>query len=101
MQKNHVLYSVTTYSSQYNIPLSFVQELYDRGLIDLQKEAEEYYIFEDQLPQLEHFTRLHCDFDINVAGIEVVEDLLSRINELREQTRLLKSKVSLLRELNG
>lgn len=100
MQNHHIQYSITTYSSQYNVHPSFIQELYERGLIELQKEKEEFYIVEDQLSQLDHFTRLHCDFEINAAGIEVVEELLSKISDLQEKMRLLESKVSLLRDLD-
>ncbi|WP_447641086.1 MULTISPECIES: chaperone modulator CbpM [Chitinophagaceae] len=100
MQSNHIQFSITTYSSQYNIKPSFIQELYERGLIELKKEKEEYYVIEEQLAQLDHFTRLHCDFDINAAGIEVVEELLSKIEELKAKMRVLEAKVSLLRELD-
>ncbi len=100
MPNNHIQYSITTYSSQYDIKPSFIHDLYERGLIELQKEKEDFYIIEDQLAQLDHFTRLHCDFDINAAGIEVVEELLSRITQLQDKMRLLESKVSLLRDLD-
>lgn len=100
MQNSHILYSITTYSTHYNIEPSFIHELFERGLIELRKEKEEYYILEEQLSQLDHFTRLHNDFQINAAGIEVVEELLFKIEELRDKMRLLESKVSLLRDLD-
>ncbi len=100
MQYNPIQYSVTTYSSRYNIKPSFIQELYEMGLIELQKEKEEYYIIEDQLAQLDRFARLHRDLNINAAGMEVVEELLSRISDLKEKMRILESKVSLLRDID-
>lgn len=99
MNNTHIQYSIVTFSSQFHIQPSFVYELHNRGLIELQKEADEFYILEDQLDKLEHLTRLHCDFDINAAGLEVVEDLLSKMEEMQEKMRFLESKVSLLRDI--
>lgn len=97
---NTIQYSIVAYSAQYSIEPNFIKDLHERGLIELQKEAEELFIVEDQLEKMEHFTRLHCDFDINAAGIEVVEDLLSRIEILQEKMRILESKVSLVRDFD-
>lgn len=100
MNEKHIGYSITTFSDHYNIQISFVQELSDLGLIELGEKNGDQFVNEDQLPLLEHFIRLHQDFHINAAGIDVVEDLLGRINELQDKIRLLESKASLLKDWN-
>jgi|GEM_PF-1429789 len=100
MPNEPIQYAITAYAVQYNIDASFIRELHERGLIQLEKQQEEFYVVEEQLPQLDHFTRLHCDFEINAAGIEVVEELLSKIEYLQSQVRLLRSKATLLKDLD-
>ncbi|PZP48362.1 MAG: hypothetical protein DI598_10010 [Pseudopedobacter saltans] len=100
MSNTNLKYSIITYSAQYSIEPSFIQDLHNRGLIALSQQEKEFFILEEDLEKLDHFTRLHCDFEINAAGIEVVEDLLSRIEDLKTQMRLLESKVSLVRDLD-
>ena len=38
---------------------------------------------------------MHYDLDINLEGIEVINNLLSRVNNLQEELMLLKSKLKI------
>jgi len=51
------------------------------------------FLFE-QLPQLENFTRWHHELGINIEGIDVIHELLQRIEALQQQVHRLKGKIS-------
>lgn len=78
-------------SKYYNIDTSFIRVLNDRGLIDLEQTEESCYLSPDQLSLLEKYMHLHYDLEINMEGIEAISHLLSRIEHLQEELRLLRS----------
>jgi flagellar hook-associated protein FlgK len=51
------------------------------------------YIPAEELQKLEKFVRLHYDLDINLEGIETINHLLEKIDEMNKQILQLKNKV--------
>jgi hypothetical protein len=52
-------------------------------------ESEE-YITEEQLPRLEKYANLYYDLELNMQGLEIVENLLDKIQELKAEILVLK-----------
>ncbi|WCT14062.1 chaperone modulator CbpM [Mucilaginibacter jinjuensis] len=92
------LIEASVFCTYHEIEYSFISELEEHGLIHLSLVNEQRFIAGDQLQQLEKMVRLHHDLDINIAGIEVVVNMLQRMEELQRQNTNLKNKLSLYRQ---
>ena len=79
--------------AHYDIDYNFLELLREHDLIDLININEQHYLHVDALRNLETLMRMHYDFDINLEGIEVINNLLSRVNNLHGELLLLKNKL--------
>lgn len=79
----------------YNIKYSFLELLQEHSLIEIININEQHYLHADALNNLEALLRMHYDLDINLEGIEVINNLLSRVNNLHQQTTILKNKLKI------
>ena len=86
---------VHTFCSFYNIEFSFMDSLYEMGLIKMKKIEESRYIYTEQIQTIEKMMRLHYDLEINLEGIEAISHLLQRVDSLQEELILLKNKLCL------
>jgi len=82
--------SVEQCCTYYNIEVSFVQELDEHGLIELNRSGKAKFITYDQLPELEKYMRLHYDMEINMEGMEAIKHLLDRMKDLQQELRRLR-----------
>jgi len=78
----------------YNIEITFFNELVDSGLLNIQTENETYYLMYEDLPVFERFTNWHYDLEINLPGLEVIHDMLRKMDELKQRNRELINKLS-------
>lgn len=86
---------VEVFCIQCQIEITLIDELEDFGLIEIYQENGVKYIHSNHLPQVEKVIRFHNDLNINKEGIEVVLQLLERLNRLNQDVKLLKGKLSL------
>ena len=93
---------VDDYCQKCHIDPSFIVLLEEDGLINVRTVDGERYLLESELGELERFTRWYYDLSINIEGIGVIRDLLSRIHgmeqeiaRLKRQLRLFQSDISL------
>ncbi|MEJ6980281.1 chaperone modulator CbpM [Pedobacter sp. P351] len=82
----------------HHIEYSFIGSLEEAGLVQLVAHENQKFIEKAQLAQLEKIIRLSQDLDINIAGIEVIIYLLSRLEHMEEEISSLKNKVSFYQE---
>ncbi len=94
MQNNELILA-EEFCTRYQIQLSFVNTLYQFGLIEITSVEETSYIPQNQLQKLEQIIRLHEDLDINVEGIEAITYLLERVKSLQYEIISLKNRLSL------
>lgn len=83
------------FCSCHNIEISFLSSLQDAGLIEITTIKETGYIPENQLNELEKIVRLYYELDINLEGIETINHLLKRINDMHDEITLLKNRLRL------
>ena len=93
-----VLISVTEFCRHHKIEVTFVQALQENKLIELVVVRDEIFVHPDQLPRLEKMVRLYYDLDINLEGIEVINQLLERIDNMQKEIGMLKNRLSLFDE---
>ncbi|PIF00111.1 MAG: MerR family transcriptional regulator [Maribacter sp.] len=77
----------------HGISTQFIVQLHDFGLIEIVKKKDAGYIAFDELPKIEKIVRLHNDLNINLEGIEVIHQLLDRIEHMRNEIISLRNKV--------
>lgn len=82
----------------YNIEITFFDELVDSGLLNIHTENETRYLMYEDLPNFERFTNWHYDLEINLPGLEVIHEMLKKMNDLRQQNRELLNRLSAARE---
>ncbi len=78
----------------YNIEITFFDELVDNGLLNVQVEDNISYLLYDDLPTFEKFTNWYYDLEINLPGLEVIHDMLKKMQDLSARNRELLGKLS-------
>ncbi len=82
----------------YNIEITFFDDLVDSGLLNIHTENEIRYLMYEDLPSFERFTNLHYDLEINLPGLEVIHEMLQRMQDLKQKNRELMNKLSAISE---
>jgi hypothetical protein len=78
---------------QYEVEVAFIHSLGENGLLHIIRETEEECIGREELADLERMIRLHYELDINLAGIEAIHHLLSRVREMQKELIELRNKL--------
>ncbi|MDH4091590.1 MAG: chaperone modulator CbpM [Cyclobacteriaceae bacterium] len=82
-----------TLCSQYSVEMSFFTNLGDIGLIEIKTIEESHYIHSDQMTDIEKMIRMHRELDVNIEGIDVVWNLLKKIDALQNELIVLKNRL--------
>ncbi|MFY1047664.1 chaperone modulator CbpM [Chryseobacterium sp. GP-SGM7] len=78
----------------YNIEINFFDELVNSGLLKIQTDNEIRYLMYEDLPNFERFANWHYDLEINLPGLEVIHEMLQKMNDLRQRNRELMNRLS-------
>ncbi len=81
---------IIDFCSSHQIEITFVERLSEYGLIKPVFDEGEMYLLKEELLPLEQFTCWHYDLEMNFPGIEVANNLLSRIKALQQEIQTLK-----------
>ncbi|AWG21919.1 MerR family transcriptional regulator [Flavobacterium faecale] len=79
----------------YKVTLSFFFDLSENGLIDIEEIAETHYIHQDSLHEIEKIIRMHQDLAVNIEGIDVVLNLLQKIDALTTELHTVRNRLRL------
>ncbi|MEC5158318.1 chaperone modulator CbpM [Chryseobacterium sp. MP_3.2] len=79
----------------YGIEINFFNALQDSGLVKTESENQITYLLFEELPAFEKFTNWHYDLEVNLAGLEVLNHLLQKIDDLQAENRRLNRTVNL------
>lgn len=93
--ENDELIPTKEFCIYHNIEFSFISSLEDSGLISITSVEQSTYIPSDELEKLEKFVRMHYDLDINVEGIETINHLLEKIEEMQKEIMHLRNVASI------
>jgi hypothetical protein len=94
MRKEHLI-SAIEFCNNHEIEVSFISSLHETGLIEIVTIEENEYIDERQLVQLEKIVRFYYDLGINLEGIETINHLLDRMNNLHDEITALRNRLRL------
>lgn len=77
----------------HQIEMHFIQDLTNYGIIETVVMNEEVYIPAEQLSQVEKMTRLHHDLHVNIEGLDVIKNLLEKIEASQNELKQLRSRL--------
>lgn len=77
----------------------FLNLLHQEGLIEVMNIDGEEYIQESGLSDLERFARLYYDLSINIEGIDVINNLLNRMNSMEQELYSLRKQINFRSEI--
>ena len=89
---------IKEFCSSHQVQHSFVDSLNDYGLIQITVIEEEKYLDPKQVRQLEKLTRLHYELEINLEGLDAVNNLLEKIYSLQNEVRTLQNRLKRFEE---
>ncbi len=92
METNDLI-SIEQFCSHYNIPSSFMNALQEYELVEVIVSKEVRYIKTTQITDLEKMIRLHFELNINLEGVDVVYNLLKRIEQLLSEVTTLHNRL--------
>jgi hypothetical protein len=84
-----------TVSSHYQVELSFFTHLQDLGLIEIEIREQSPYVHENQMQNLERMIRIHHELEVNPEGIDVVFNLLQKIEHLKKDLNATQNRLRL------
>lgn len=87
---------VTEYCSKYEIDKDFLFQLEKESLIKIHIIDDDQWIDDSQFRKIEQYMRWYYDLSINVEGIDVIRNLLDKIDDMQEEINRLKQQLKLI-----
>jgi len=84
---------IKTLCVHYKVEISFLKELNNIGLIEIEELDNDEFIHEEKIGDLEKMIRIHRELDVNIEGIDVVFNLLQKEMQLREEIIELRNRL--------
>jgi len=86
------------FCASHQVEISFVRSLEEHGLIETIIVNETRCIPGDDLSKLEQIIRLHQELNINPEGIDAINLLLKRIENMQNEITELRNKLNFYEE---
>ena len=85
--------SLEYFCTNYQVDQNFVETLESHGLISFSYQENQRYIFQHDVLELERYSRMYYELNINVPGIEALNHLLEKIKKLQQEAEYLKARL--------
>jgi hypothetical protein len=86
---------VKHFCNSHNIQIELIDSLSEIGFIQIHQFENQNYISLESLPVLEKAIRLNQELSLEINELEVVLDLLNKIENLQEENKMLKLKLAM------
>lgn len=84
---------IETLCSHYEIEVSFVDSLYSLGLIEIHTVEQTRFISEEKVADLEKMIRIHQELEVNPEGIDVIFNLLRKVDDLKSELAATQNRL--------
>ncbi len=81
--------------SHYKVEISFFNELNEVGLIEITTIEQSLYIHQDEINDVEKMIRIHRELNVNTEGIDVVFNLLQKVDDLQNELNNVQNRLRL------
>ncbi len=92
---NKELISIQKVIVHHNLDEQFIESIESFQLIEFVVKDTDKYVYVDQLPTLEKIIRLYYDLEVNMQGIDVINNMLDRMDMMRKTIQQLENKLKL------
>jgi chaperone modulatory protein CbpM len=86
---------IDTLCTHLKVDLSFFSHLNEIGLIEIKEIEKLAYIPEDKVEKTEKMIRMYQELDLNIESIDVVFNLLQKIENLQKDLILVKNRLKI------
>ena len=81
--------------THYKVEMSFFSNLSEIGLIEIKTIEQSQYIHYDKINDVEKMIRIYRELDVNIEGIDVVFNLLQKIDDIQNELLTVKNRLRL------
>lgn len=81
--------------THYGVELSFIKDLSNVGLIEIVVLDQTQFIYQDKLSDLEKMIRLYDELELNLEGVDIVFNLLQKVETLQSQLNAVNNRLRL------
>ena len=85
--------SIKTLCLIHEIEEAFLYSLDEFDILDIQRQQEDALLHIDALPLLEKMIRLHKDLNINPEGLQAINELLLKVQDLQQELDVLRRRL--------
>lgn len=89
------LISIQKVIVHHNLDEQFIESIESFQLIEIVVKDTDKYVYVEQLPTLEKIIRLYYDLEVNMQGIDVINNMLDRMDMMRKTIQQLENKLKL------
>lgn len=89
------LISIQKVIVHHNLDEQFIESIESFQLIEFVVKDTDKYVYVEQLPTLEKIIRLYYDLEVNMQGIDVINNMLDRMDMMRKTIQQLENKLKL------
>jgi chaperone modulatory protein CbpM len=89
------------FCNSHNLEISFIKSLEEEGLIEIIIINQTLCVPAGELPRLEQIVRFHSELNINLEGIDAINHLLQRIENMQHDIVSLRNRLSFYEEENN
>lgn len=86
---------ISEYCKHSNIEKEFILLLEKEGLIEICQVDGQKYLLANELIELEKYARWYYDLSINIEGIDAIQTLLSKMEDMQNELDKLRRLVNL------
>ncbi|MGB5323582.1 chaperone modulator CbpM [Lutimonas sp.] len=79
----------------YHTEVSFFRELDEKGLVEIISLENSLYVHKDKLYEVERIIRIHRELNVNIEGVDVVLNLLEKLDQLQNEVLRIQSRLRL------
>jgi len=88
--ETNTLISIREFCDHHGVEHTYLLRLKEFGLIQIEQEE---YLQVELLPKVEKIISFNQDLDINLEGIEVILDLLEKVEQRDHEIRILQNRL--------
>jgi chaperone modulatory protein CbpM len=93
--KSQEYIAVTHLCKQYKVTSQWFHQLHETGLVQIITVEEEPSVHVTHIHKVDKIIRLHQDLNVNPEGIDIILNLLEKIDTLQTEMNRLERKLSL------
>jgi hypothetical protein len=87
--------SIGQLCNHYKVEVSFFKQLEEEGLVEIVTLEQTKCLHQNSIDDVEKMIRIHQELNINIEGIDVVFNLLNKMNKLQSKMNSLQNRLSL------